>query len=189
MRLAPVLTALSLALAPNSGAAQEGRPASLADLSRDTLIVVFSPHFDEPIPPGGALNCPTGPMHLYGFEGDEIEGESSFRVRVFNYDPTSLDEYVFPVDGSVRKPLLPIEATVLLTRRFDGGTEAEMPQGTIWRQSADSTGLAVFEVPPGVYAIRFQFTGVRREEGVLRIREARSDSLHAYLIPGAICEQ
>jgi hypothetical protein len=174
------------------GAAQ-GPNASLSDrLSRENRVVVFSPHFDSPLPIGGGLSCPSGPIHLYGFESDSVESDPTFRVRVFTYEPTLVREYVFPADGSGQRALMPSETTVRLTRRIGGGTEVELPSDTTWVRMADTNGLAVFTVPAGVYGIRFDYPsvgiGVGGNEGVVRVREARGDSLRAYLIPGAICE-
>ena len=52
-----------------------------------------------------------------------------------------------------------------LTRRIEGETEAELPLDTTWVQRADSTGLAVFKVPPGVYAIGSTSQGSEETRG------------------------
>jgi hypothetical protein len=189
MRDMIVLSFCALALGAGAGAAQEGEGALTERLDREDRIVMYSPHFDEPVPHWGGLSCEAGPLHLYGFEGEGIDAESRLRVRAFLYDPTLTREYVFPAEGSSKRALEPAEMMVRLTRRLDGDLEEDLPLDTTWVQMADETGLAVFTVPEGVYGIRFEHLGVRRDEGVVRVRGVRADSLHAYLIPGAICEQ
>ena len=189
MRRAVVLSVCALAFGPWAGVAQDDGTGLTRHVDRRDRVVVYSPHFDEPLPHWGGLSCPSGPMHLYGFEGSTVETASSFRVRAFFYDPTLIREHVSPVDRSGKRALEPAEVTVRLTRRIEAGAEEPLPLDTVWAQVADTTGLAVFTVPEGLYGIRFDYPGVGRDEGVVRIRPARADSLHAYLIPGAICEQ
>lgn len=178
----------ALVLCVDAGVAQEIGTASEAQVDRENRVVLHSPHYDVPLPHWGGLSCPAGPLHLYGFEGVEVDSAPLLRVRVFIFDPTRTRDYVVVGDGSEGDALVPVRAMVQLTRRIEVDGEVSLPSEPPWVELADETGLAVLAVPAGVYRIRFGHLGVGNDEGIIRVREARGDSIRAYLIPGAICD-
>ena len=84
---------------------------------------------------------------------------------------------------------MPIRATVMLTSRIGPTGERELPLDPPWAQVADEAGLAVLPVPAGVYRIRMDYSGTGRNEGIIRVREMKGDSIHANLIAGALCNE
>lgn len=126
-------------------------------------------------------------MHLYGFEGEVEDRDPALRIRTFIFNPTLTRQHVF-IEGAP-KALEPVRAMVHLNSRIDGGREEELPLEPPWVEMADESGLAVFTVPTGEYRIRFYVSGVGEDQGIIRVRGVEGDSIHAYLIPGAICNQ
>lgn len=163
--------------------------AQLRPVQRADRVVLSSPHFDVPVPQWGGLSCPAGPLHLYGFESEVEDPSPSLQVRVFLYDPSGIREYVVADERSDASPLRPAKAVVRLTHLVGPAGEEELAQGAPWGQLADDAGLAVLAVPPGIYRIRLDYLGTHNAEGIIQVREARSDSLWAFLIPGAICNE
>ena len=182
--------ALLFVIAPGQRAAlaQEEIPLPLPELDRGERVVLYSPHFDMRLPKSGGLTCPPGPLHLYGFETAETRERAILRVRTFVFDPGRLDQYVYPADEPRVEVLTPVEATVRLTHRIEEGEEVELPRRPPWIEVADSTGLAMLAVRPGVYRIRLDWGWTEVNDGVVRVRNLRRDSIHAYVMPGAICE-
>lgn len=189
MRDQLVLLAGALLLGFHPVVARQNQPVTKTETTRDDRVVLYSPHFDVPVPRWGGLNCPSGPLHLYGFETEAEVGAPSLHVRVFLYDPTKTRDYVLPADGSAAAALVPVRALVRLTHDIRSGLQEELPVESPWAQQADEAGLVSLDVPPGVYRIQFDYLGVGKEEGIIRVRAERSDSLHAYLIPGAVCNE
>ena len=169
--------------------AQENGATSSEDLDRTRRVVLYSPHFDVPLPRWGGLSCPAGPPHLYGFEVEEEDESPALRIRSFIFDPTRTRDYVYPTEGERIEALMSLPAQARLTQRIDAGGNEELGLEPPWGVVADETGLATFAVPPGVYRVRLEYPGVAESEGIIRVREARSDSVHAYLMPGAICDR
>lgn len=184
-----ILLAVLLATFGSPARAQDRDLRSDDALTRNGRVVVVSPHFDEPLPVGGGLSCPAGPMHLYGFEGGEAEPAPPFLVRVFSYEPGRRHEYVVPADGRPIGPLAPIQAMVRMTHRIEEEAEIALPLEPAWAQIADSTGTANLAVAPGLYRIKVEHIGFRSGEGVVRVRGTHRDSLHAYLFTAPICEE
>lgn len=168
--------------------AQENAGALTEELDRSRRVVLYSPHFDAPFPRWGGLSCPAGPLHLYGFEVEEEDASPALRIRSFIFDPTRTRDYVYPAERERNEALTPVRAQVHLTERIDSSGHEGLPLETPWAAVAEETGLTTLAVPPGVYRVRLEYLGVEESEGIIRVREARSDSVHAYLMPGAICD-
>ncbi|HER19590.1 MAG TPA: hypothetical protein ENO14_00930 [Chromatiales bacterium] len=179
---------LAFVLCVDAGVAQATAAESPAPIGRENRVVVHSPHFDVPLPRWGGLSCPAGPLHLYGFEGAELESPPLLRVRVFIFDPTRTRDHVVVGEGRDGDAQVPVRAMVQLTRRIEVDGDVPLPAEPPWMELADETGLAVLAVPVGVYGIRFGHPGIGPDEGIIRVREAQGDSIRAYLIPGAICD-
>lgn len=76
---------------------------------------------------------------------------------------------------------------IRLVFRAEGQEWTALPLREPWVALTDSVGYARFTVPPGVYRLRFQLIGFKEGTGVVNIRSAAGDSLHAYMDAAAIC--
>jgi hypothetical protein len=89
-------------------------------MTRADRIVLHSPHFDEPDPVRGPLNCAARPLRLFGFEAELSPSDSlsTLHVRVLRY--------VEPELGTTRfEPLL--GAAVRPTHLLAEGVANELP--------------------------------------------------------------
>lgn len=156
---------------------QRSRPMPL---SRAHRVVIHSPHFDEPDPEQGVLNCPAKPAQMFGFESDEVHGDSvsKLRVRVLSW--------LAPEPGVVRNIGLN-GALLQLTHQVVGGSEQQLPRTARYAGITGSNGGLDISVPPGVYRLKVAHIGYRSGEGVIQFRQFAHDSLHVYLDQAAIC--
>lgn len=145
--------------------AQENAGNSAEEFDRSRRVVLYSPHFDVPLPRWGGLSCPAGPLHLYGFEVEDEDGSPGLRIRSFTFDPTRTRDYVYPAEGERIDALMPLRAQVRLTQRIDSGGHEELPLEPPWSVLADETGLATFAVPPAYIEFGWTTLGWRRARG------------------------
>lgn len=157
-----------------------GAPAPLDHvLDRSERIVLYSPHFDEAPPLKRPFRCPAAAVHLIGFESpsmleDRIAG---LAIQVLEH-PHGHDNVAY---RELRGTL------IRLLSRSEGADWTPLPLEEPWVALTDSAGHARFSVPPGVYRVRFQLIGFREGTGVINVRSAAGDSLHAFMDAAAIC--
>lgn len=164
-----------MVFAPGDAFAQAADP-----LSRQDRVVIHSPHFDEPDPTRGHLNCSARPLRLFGTESGPSGTESvpSLAVRVVRY--------VEPELGVTRFESLP-GAMVQLTHHVAEDGDRELPRDPDRGGRTDADGIVIVRAPVGTYRLRLMGMGFRGGEGLIRIRDAPSDTVHAYMDVAAIC--
>lgn len=189
MRPWAVLVALVL-LARASAACAQDQPVGAPSWDAiEGKVVLYSPHYDTPIPEHGGLNCPGGPMHLFGFLGEATgSAEAELRVRTLVYLPWNRRGVPPPAEGRDPKDGAPLRATVMLTSRIEQGREEPLPSTPPWMAVADEAGLTTLRVPAGVYRIHFEDRGIW-QDGIVRVRPASSDSVQAFFLPVAMCQE
>jgi hypothetical protein len=149
-------------------------------MTRADRIVLHSPHFDEPDPVRGPLNCAARPLRLFGFETKLAPSDSfsTLHVRVLRY--------VEPELGTTRfEPLL--GTMVRLSHLIAQGAVNELPIAAGFVGMTDEAGAVSLVARPGTYRLQIGHLGFRGGQGLVRIRPAASDSLRAYVEVAAIC--
>jgi hypothetical protein len=148
--------------------------------SRAQRVVIHSPHFDEPDPERGHLNCAARPVRLFGFEtaSNSTDSASTMHVRVFRS--------LTPEPGVIQHVSLN-GVIVQLTHLIDNGSERRLPVTLRFGGTTSADGGLHLSAPPGVYRIRVMNIGYRSGEGVIQFRHFARDSLHVFMDEAAIC--
>lgn len=169
--ITPRVVALAILALSTAARAQHPRNALRSD-----RVVIYSPHFDIEPEPYGGLSCPAQPLRLYGFESPVSSATTTLLVRLFGPDNPLAGR---PHAGVPGEP-------IRLARQWVNDRFVPLPASPTWRVLTDSQGGAVLRAPPGIYELEI-VTGAPIGRGIVQIRGEHSDSVHAYILPRALC--
>jgi hypothetical protein len=148
-------------------------------VGRADRIVVGSPHFDEAPAVSAPFNCPANALHLIGYESAQSGARAPLTIR------TLIHPHNVPWSG-IASPML-AEVSVRFAARMEGSVGDTLPLQEPWLALTDSTGRAVFDIPSGVYRVRFEALGFRGGAAIVRVRNSAGDSLRAFLDARPVC--
>ena len=151
------------------------RAQTAREWSRTDRVVLYSPHFDLVPAPYGGLSCPAQPLRLYGFETRASDTAATLLVRLFG-----------PSNVRFGAPQVVPNEPVQLSRQWLNDHFVDLPDSPVWSVRTDSSGGAVFRVPPGIYELDIR-TGAPLGRGIIQVRAGAQDSLHVYILPLALC--
>jgi hypothetical protein len=155
--------------------------AQRADLpTRAGRVVLHSPHFDEPDPVRGGLNCSASPLALYGFEGATVKNDAPAQLLVRVYRQTE------PEPGTRLIAVLP-GVQLQLTQRLQDGIAHDLPLQMEYAGITGPDGSIRLQAPPGFYRVKAMSIGFRGGEGIVHLRPWTRDSLHIRMDVSAIC--
>jgi hypothetical protein len=143
-----------------------------SDFALGDQVVLASPDLVEaPPPPRTPLNCPTRPIRARGKRSDH-----------FNADLANRGKGALAVTVMRMRDTMTLRGTALiLTHHPD--FKAPMVAGVL----TDSAGRGVLEAPQGIYYLRADLLGFRRDLAPVRLRTGAVDSVAIHLDETAVC--